>query len=182
MRKLVFTTFMTLDGVFENPGEWSAPYWSDETRQFKRAELFASDALLLGRATYDGFAEAWPTIRDEDGFSERMNALPKYVASATARDLAWNNSRAITGNVAEEVARLKAGDGGDLLIYGSGVLTRSLLPYGLIDEFRFLLYPLLQGTGKRLFPGGSTPTGLTLVETRPFESGVCLLTYRPAAK
>lgn len=178
MKKLVLTTFMSLDGVFEEPGNWSMPYWNEETAKFKTEEFQATEALLLGRITYEGFAAAWPA-RSGDEFSDRMNSIRKYVVSTTLTNPSWQNTQVITSNVAEEIAKLKEGDGGDLLLSGSGVLTRSLLPYGLIDEYRILLYPILLGAGKRLFPGGSPETKLTLVESKAFQTGVNLLIYHP---
>jgi dihydrofolate reductase len=186
LRKVIVSMFVSLDGVMEDPGGaekfehggWTIPYWDDEIGKFKLDELFASDALLLGRVTYQGFAAVWPSQNDEAGFADRMNGLPKYVVSTTLQDLEWNNSRLIKGNVAEEVSRLKEQPGQDILIAGSGILVNTLLQDGLIDEYRLLVYPVVLGSGKRLFKEGSI-TGLRLVETKTFGSGVVLLTYRP---
>ena len=177
MRQLIAAVYMSLDGVVEEPS-WTMPYWSNECRRFKRDELFASDALLLGRVTYQGFAEAWPSAKDEDGFAERINALPKFVASTTLREADWN-AKIIEADVAQEVARLKAQDGGNLLIYGSGDLLASLLPLDLIDELRLIICPVVVGQGKRLFAEG-TQTKLKLLDTQTFEHGVIMLTYRLA--
>ncbi|PNY80958.1 dihydrofolate reductase family protein [Deinococcus koreensis] len=176
MGKIVISEFLSLDGVMENP-VWTVPYRNDDGAAFKRTELFASDALLLGRVTYQGFAEAWPSQTDEQGFADRMNGLPKHVVSTTLQGPEWNNSVVIGKNVAEEVARLRAQPGGDILVYGSGELTRFLLEQGLVDQLNLLVYPLTLGAGKRLF--GETPVKLRLTESRTFTSGVVLLVYTP---
>ncbi len=180
MRRLVLSTSVTLDGVFEGPADWSIPFWDDEAMRFKHDELFASDALLLGRVTYEGFAAAWPSMTDEHGFADRMNSLPKYVVSTTLEEATWNNSRLIRENVIEEVAALKGQTGGDILLAGSAVLMHSLLPHNLIDEYRFLLHPIVVGNGQRLFSAGIDSTVLRLAGTRAFCSGVVVLTYHPA--
>lgn len=189
MGKVVVSEFVSLDGVIEDPGGaekfehggWTIPYWSDDIGAFKFDELMTSDALLLGRVTYEGFAAAWPGQADEAGFADRMNNLPKYVVSTTLDKADWNNSTIISGNVAEEVASLKEQPGQDILINGSGKLIQSLMPDNLIDEYRLLVYPIVLGSGKRLFQGGIDTT-LKLVESRAFDSGVILLRYQPAAK
>src|SRR5436305_2996163 len=119
MRKLVVSEYVTLDGVMEAPNKWSFQFWNEEAAQFKFDELFASDALLLGRVTYQGFAAAWPSMKDEAGFGDRMNGLPKYVVSTTLEEAAWNNSTLIKENVAEAVAALKQQPGQDILVAGS---------------------------------------------------------------
>jgi dihydrofolate reductase len=189
MGKVVVSEFVSLDGVIEDPGGaekfehggWTIPYWSADIGAFKFDELMTSDALLLGRVTYEGFAAAWPGQADEAGFADRMNNLPKYVVSTTLDKADWNNSTIISGNVAEEVASLKEQPGQDILINGSGKLIQSLMPDNLIDEYRLLVYPIVLGSGKRLFQGGIDTT-LKLVESRAFDSGVILLRYQPAAK
>lgn len=190
MRKVIVQEYMSLDGVMEDPGGaegfehggWTVPYWNDEIGQVQQDELFASDALLLGRVTYQGFAAAWPSMTDEAGFADRMNGLPKFVASTTLQEpLAWNNSRLITGDVAEEVAKLKQQPGQDILIYGSGELVRRLGQHDLIDEYRLLVYPVALGSGKQLFRDGSK-ISLRPVETRALGSGVVLLSYQPERK
>lgn len=180
MRKVVMTEYVTLDGVFEEPGHWSGPFFNDEAGRFKYDELFASDALLLGRVTYEGFAAAWPTMEGTGDFGERMNGIPKYVVSTTLTDPAWNNSTVIDGDVAAEIAKLKAQDGQDILLSGSAELVNSLLPTGLIDEYRFMVHPLVLGMGKRLFQDGPDTTTLKLVDTKPFSTGIVVLTYVPA--
>jgi dihydrofolate reductase len=180
-RTLAATLFMTLDGVVEAPEKWSFPFWSDETGKFKLAELHATDALLLGRVTYEGFAAAWPGQKDPDGFADRFNSMPKYVASKTLKRLEWNNSHLIKGELAAEVSKLKQKPGGDIVIHGSPTLIRSLLPHNLIDEYRLLVYPLVRGQGKRLFDEASQ-ANLKLVESETFSKGVVKLVYRPAIK
>src|SRR5213080_791205 len=180
-RTLAATLFVSLDSVVESPEKWSFPFWSEETQKFKFDETFASDALLLGRVTYEGFAAAWPGRKDPDGFADRFNSMPKYVASRTLKKLAWNNSHLIQGDLAAEVSKLKQQPGQDIVIHGSPGLIRSLLPSGLIDEFRLLVYPLVLGQGKRLFDEASQAS-LKLVESTTFSKGVVKLVYRPADK
>jgi dihydrofolate reductase len=181
MRKVVVTEYVSLDGVMDEPGTWSFPFFNDEAAKFKYDELFASDALLLGRVTYQGFAAAWPTMTDTGDFGERMNSMPKYVASRTLDTVEWNASL-IKGDVAEEVAKLKQQPGQDILVAGSGELVHTLMQHDLIDEYRLMLHPIVLGSGKRLFREGSDTKTLRLVETKPFSSGVVILTYHPAAK
>ena len=178
MRNIIVTEFITLDGVTEAPEKWSFPFWNDEISKFKHDELFASDALLLGRVTYQGFAAAWPSRTDKQGYADRINSLPKYVVSTTLEKPEWNNSTLIKANVAEEIAKLKQQPGQDIVIHGSNTLVRALMPHNLIDEYRLLVYPIVLGSGKRLFQDGSNAT-LKLVETKPFSSGVVALTYQP---
>jgi dihydrofolate reductase len=180
MRKVVATEYLTLDGVFQEPGQWSFPFWSDEAAKFKFDELFASDALLLGRLTYEGFAAAWPSMTDEQGFADRMNGFPKYIVSSTLDKPEWNNSTVIKGNISEEVEKLKEEPGQDILLAGSGQLVEALMRDDLIDEFRFMVHPIILGSGKRLFRNGIEKQVLKLVDTKPFSSGVVVLTYEPA--
>ncbi len=187
MRKVVVSEFVSLDGVMEDPGGaekfehggWTRPYWSDEIGKFKFDELFASDALLLGRVTYQGFAAAWPSVKDEAGFADRMNGLPKLVASTSLDKVEWNNSSLIKADVADEVARLKQQPGQDILVAGSATLVQALMQHGLVDDFRLLVYPVVLGSGKRLFQDGRR-ADLKLVEARPVGAGVVALTYRTA--
>jgi len=176
-RTLAATLFMTLDGVVEAPDKWSFPFWSDETGKFKLDELRATDALLLGRVTYEGFAAAWPGRKDEEGFADRFNSMPKYVASKTLKKPEWNNSHLIKGDLAAEVSKLKQQPGHDIVIHGSPTLIRSLLPHDLIDEYRLLVYPIVLGRGKRLFDEASQAK-LKLVESETFSKGVVKLVYR----
>ncbi|RPD46197.1 dihydrofolate reductase [Hymenobacter sediminis] len=180
MRKVVVAMYLTLDGVMENPA-WTTPYFDEEVAQAQHALLFASDALLLGRVTYQGFATAWPTMQDEQGFADRMNALPKYVASTTLNTLEWN-ATLLQGDVPTAVSELKQQPGQQLLVYGSGELVRTLLAHDLIDEYRLMVHPLVLGSGQKLFTDGDAATTLQLVASTATASGVLLLTYRPAPK
>ena len=187
MGSIVVSEFITLDGVFQDPGGtgeierggWSFRSSDTEGQQFKLNELAAAGALLLGRVTYLGFAAAWPSMHDSAGFAGKMNSMPKYVVSTTLDELTWNNSTLIKGNVAEQVSRLKQEVDGDILIFGSGQVAETLRAHDLIDEYRLMVYPIVVGSGKRLFGDGSTPTTLDLVEARPLSSGIVILTYRP---
>lgn len=175
MRKLVVTEFMSLDGVVEAP-MWSLPYWNDEIANFKGEEGNASDALLLGRVTYEGFAAAWPNSTDEG--APYFNSVRKYVVSTTLDKAEWNNSVIIKDNVVEEIARLKQQDGRDITVHGSALLAQTLVRHGLVDSYRFLVYPLVLGKGRRMFDEG-TEAKLKLVDTRTFSSGVVGLIYEP---
>ena len=175
MRQLVVSEFVSLDGVMGEPQDWSFPFANDEFMAFKREELWASDAQLLGRKTYEGFAEAWPTRQGE--FADRLNAAPKYVVSTTLADAGWNNSHIIKTNVAAEIGALKASNGPDILVHGSRTLVQTLLSEGLIDELRLLVYPLVLGAGLRLFD--STGVKLNLIESKAFATGVVALRYAP---
>jgi dihydrofolate reductase len=178
MRRVVWSEYISLDGVVHEPGSWSIPYFSDDLAKYKSDELWASDALLLGRLTYEGFAAAWPDMEEIEGdFAVRMNTLPKYVASTTLETAGWNYSTILRENVPETVARLKQDPGQDILIGGSGALAKSLLPHGVVDEIRMLVHPIVVGAGKRLFEGTEEPIGFTLVDTLRFASGVVALTY-----
>jgi dihydrofolate reductase len=182
VRKVIASEFVTLDGVMEDPS-WTFQFSSEEQQKFKFDELFASDALLLGRMTYEGFAAAWPTMTDEVGFADKMNSMPKFVVSTTLEEpLEWNNSTLIKGDVAEEVSRLKQQPGQDILIYGSGELVHTLMQHGLIDEYRIMVFPVFLGSGKRLFKDGSDTKVLRFVDTKTFSSGGVVLTYQPAEK
>jgi len=175
MRKLKLAMYVALDGVVEGPA-WTAPFWNDELSQLQADYLFSSDALVLGRVTYEGFAASWPSMEESTGdFGRKMNSMPKFVASRTLTDAEWNAS-IIEGDVAAEVARLKEQNGGDLLIYGSGRLVDELTRLGLIDEYRLIVYPVLVGSGKKHFE--TVPeTTLRLVESTVTEPGVAVLTY-----
>jgi dihydrofolate reductase len=185
MRQVVVSTYLTLDGVMEDPG-WSAPYWSDEAQQFARDQLWASGALLLGRRTYELFAASWPTqewIEREGEFAERMNSLPKHVASTTfGEPLEWQNSSLLKGDVAEAVGELRQQPGQDILMYSSVELMHTLMRHDLVDVYRLWLHPLVLGSGRRLFKDGIGKTELELVETTNLPNGVVVLTYQPAGK
>jgi dihydrofolate reductase len=185
MRKVIVSEFVSLDGVMEDPGGaektrhggWSFQFFNDESARYKRDELFACDALLLGRVTYQGFAAAWPTMSDPQGFADRMNGLPKFVASTTLKQLDWNNSRLLEGDIAAAVGKLKQQPGQDILVAGSGTLVRTLMQHDLIDEYRLMVHPVVLGGGKRLFADGTDRKVLKLTETRAFASGVVVLSY-----
>jgi dihydrofolate reductase len=183
MRKVVASEFVTLDGVMEDPS-WTFQFTGEEQQTFKFDELAASDALLLGRVTYEGFAAAWPHMTEQAGeYAEMMNGYPKYVVSTTLEEpLEWNNSTLIEGDVAEEVSRLKQQPGKDILIFGSGDLVNTLMRHDLIDECRLMVFPVVLGSGQRLFRDGIDKIVLRLVDTETFGSGVVVLTYQPAAK
>jgi dihydrofolate reductase len=179
-RKVVASTYITLDGYIDEPGVWSFPFWSEEAMQFKAKELRESDAQLLGRLTYEGFAAAWPTMEGTGEFGEKMNSMRKYVASRTLETATWN-ATIIKGDVADKVRELKQEDGGDLLIGGSGQLIDYLTKHELIDEYRLMIVPIVLGNGtKRLFNGVPQRT-FTLVDTLAFPTGVVVNTYHPAA-
>lgn len=176
MRPLIVTEFLSLDGVYEEHSPWRAPYRPDDG-PFKRDELFASSALLLGRTTYEDFAAYWPTATG--AFAERMNALPKFVATSRPGPLGWN-ATALGPDVLADVQTLKAQPGGPLLVYGSGTLAQTLLRRGLVDELRLMVFPVVLGRGKRLFDT-LEHVPLTLLDTREMGAGVLLLTYGPDA-
>ncbi|HET7146710.1 MAG TPA: dihydrofolate reductase family protein [Gaiellaceae bacterium] len=182
MADIVITEFISLDGVVEDPGGaegfvhggWTFPYWNDEIAAFKLDETLRADALLLGRVTYEGFAAAWPGRTDEQGFADKMNAMPKYVVSATLVDPEWSNTTVVA---LDEVASLKERHEGDVLVAGSASLARALVEDGLADELRLLVYPVALGTGKRLFGEGGKQD-LRLARSEAYSSGVVNLTYR----
>jgi dihydrofolate reductase len=174
MGKIVVSQFLTLDGVMEDPGGaeaferggWAFQFdRGDEGDRFKLDEVMSSDALLLGRTTFEGFAEAWPSR--EGDFADKFNGMPKYVVSTTLTDPAWNNSQVISGDIAGAVQRLRDAPGGDILVNGSARLVSFLLDRGLIDELRLMIFPIVLGTGKRLFPDGIASSSLQLQESRP---------------
>ena len=191
MGKVVVTEFVSLDGVFEDPGGsegtehagWSFKFdRGEDGNRFKLDELMAADAQLLGRVTYEGFAKAWPEREDEVGFAKKFNSMPKYVVSTTLEDPEWENSTVIKGNVPDEVSQLKEQYDGDILISGSGQLVRSLMKDGLIDEYHLMVFPVVLGSGKRVFDGATT-TSLKLTNTQQVgPDGVTVLTYVPLEK
>ena len=177
MRKVIVSEFVSLDGVIEAP-EWAAQF-GDEENAYKMEELFACDALLLGRVTYQEFAAVWPGMAADTGeYGERMNNLPKYVVSTTLQEMEWNASL-IQGNITEEISRLKQQSGQDLLVSGSGELVHSLTQHHLIDEYRLMIFPVVVGSGKRLFAEGSEKQAIKLIEAKAFSSGVVVLSYEP---
>jgi dihydrofolate reductase len=193
VRKVIASEFVALDGVIENPS-WTFRFTGKEQQKFKFDELSASDALLLGRVTYEGFAAAWPRMTEQAGelsasdalrlgrYADMMNGYPKYVASTTLEELLeWNNSTLIEGGVTEEVSKLKRQPGKDILIFGSGNLVNTLMRHDLIDEYRLMIFPIIVGSGQRFFADGIDEMVLELVDTETFGSGVVVLTYRPAS-
>ena len=175
MRKLIVTEFLTLDGMFEDPTP-PPGYPSPEIGKFKYDELFASDALLLGRVTYKGFAKYWPTMKGTSDFAERMNSLPKFVATTTLRSLEWN-ATALEGDVVAAVKTLKQQEGQNLLVYGSGTFAQVLLRHSLVDELRLMVYPLVRGSGRRFW--GEDKLLYKLASSRELGAGVVLLVYEP---
>ena len=182
MRKVVAAEFLSLDGVMESPDQWHFPYFNDEMGQAIGEGFETSDALLMGRVLYEEWVAFWPNQNpDENPVAEHMNGLRKYVVSTTLQEpLEWNNASLINGDVAEEISRLKQQPGKDITISGSGALVRSLLGYGLLDELKLMVHPIVVGSGKKLFEDGEQQTPLELVESRTFTTGVVYLTYRPA--
>ena len=189
MRKLVVSEFVSLDGVMEDPGGaegyahggWTFKFSDPAGMKFKLDEVMTHDAMLLGRVTYEGFAAAWPSITDEVGFADKMNGMPKYVVSTTLdAPLDWSNSTLITGDVEQAVAALKQQPGGDILVAGSRTLVQALKAADLIDEYRLMVFPILLGSGKRLFGDSADAATLTLAGSQALDSGTLILTYRPA--
>jgi dihydrofolate reductase len=178
MRKVKLAMYVSLDGVVENPA-WTGPFWNDELSQLQKDYLFASDALLLGRVTYQGFAAAWPTMEGTGEFGDKMNSMPKFVFSNSLETGEWN-ATLLKGDPAAEVAELKEQPGQDLLIYGSGDLVDELTRHRLIDEYRLMLHPVIVGSGKRLF-NGLEEIPLRLADTTATETGVVVLTYTRGA-
>ena len=191
MGKVVVTEFMTLDGVIQDPGGsegtghggWGFRHPTPDGQQFKFNELLNSDAQLFGRVTYEGFAAAWPNMEEETGeFGRLMNEMPKYVVSTTLGDASWKNTTIISGDVVNEVSNLKQKYRKDILVSGSAALVGTLRDHDLIDEYHIMMHPIVLGTGKRLFPDGTTPGDLVLVDSSLAGPDVLLLVYRPAAR
>jgi dihydrofolate reductase len=182
MRKVVAWELVSLDGVMESPEEWSFSYSNDEMAEANAAGMAASDAVLLGRVTYEEFAAFWPyQDRAEQPFTDYLNDNSKYVVSTTLQEpLEWQNSTLIEGNVAEKIVELKRRPGKDITILGSGALVGTLLQEDLLDELRLMVHPVVVGRGKRLFEEGSDRKTLELVDSKTFSVGVLYLTYRPA--
>lgn len=181
--KIVASEFVSLDGVAESPDQWMGPYMAADAGKFKYDELFASDALLLGRTTYQMFASYWPSATEEsDGsprdFINRMNSLPKYIASTTLRTVEWN-ARLLTGDLASALADVKRQTAQNILLYGSTALFRALARENLIDEYCLMVFPIVVGHGERLFGEGERAE-LALASSQTFSSGAVALTYKPA--
>lgn len=189
MRKVIVSELLSLDGVMEDPGGaegfahggWSMKFNDPEGMRFKLEELMACDAMLLGRVTYEGFAAAWPSMKDGVGFAEKMNGMAKHVVSSTLSDASWNNSTVISGDLREAVLELKASDGQDILVAGSASLVQWLLAHGLVDELRLMVHPILLGSGKRLFGEMGQPATFDLAQATPLQSGSVILIHRSRA-
>jgi dihydrofolate reductase len=184
--KIVVTEFVSLDGVMEAPGggeEFKHGGWTfeinrgEEGDKFKLDETLASDALLLGRVTYEGFAAAWPSREGE--FADKFNSMPKYVVSSTLEEPGWDNSTVLSGDLAEEVGKLKEEHGGDIVVHGSAQLVQALLERDLVDELRLMVFPIVLGSGKRLFGETGDKKPLRLVDSKMVGDGVAILVYRP---
>ena len=187
MARIVVTEFVTLDGVMEAPGgEPGHPHsgWVMRTPDagqmaFKLEETLAAESLLIGRVTYESFAGAWPDRTDEAGFADKMNSMPKFVVSTTLHDPEWNNSTVISGNVAEAIAALRRARDGVILVAGSRTLVHFLMEHDLVDEYRLMVFPVVLGSGRKLFPETSDPTPLTLTGSTAYDSGVVVQVYEP---
>ena len=187
MGKIVVTEFVSLDGVMEDPGGaegFKHGGWTfeiprgDEGDKFKLDETRESSALLLGRRTYEGFAEAWPSREGE--FADKFNSMPKYVVSSTMGEPTWTNTTVLKGDVADEVAKLRERQDGDIAVHGSASLVQSLLEHDLVDELRLMVFPVVLGTGKRLFGQTTDKKRLRLVDSRLVGDGVNIVIYAPA--
>jgi dihydrofolate reductase len=188
MGRIVVTEFVSLDGVMEAPGggeEFEYAGWTfeidrgEEGDRFKLEEALGAEALLLGRVTYEGFAAAWPAMQGE--FADKFNSMPKYVVSSTLKEAGWNNSRVLTGDVVEEVSKMREQTSGDLVVNGSARLVQTLLEHDLIDELRLMVFPVVLGRGKRLFGDTSDKKRLRLADSRTVGDGVAILVYESAA-
>ena len=186
MRKLIVTEFVTLDGVMEAPGGepghthsgWVFDFIGDEQMKYKFDEILEAGVQLIGRVTYESFAGAWP--EREGPFAEKMNSMPKYVVTTTLDELQWDNCTAIRDDIPGEVAKLKQEDGGPILVAGSRTLVHTLMEHDLVDEYRLMVFPVALGSGARLFPESPDKLTLELTDTKTFETGVQVNTYRPA--
>ena len=186
MGRIVVTEFISLDGVIEAPGggeDYKHGGWTfaiergPEGDQFKLDELVEAEAQLLGRRTYEGFAAAWPGMSDGAGFAEKMNSMPKYVVSSTLETAEWNNTTVLSGDLAEEIARVKREVDGVILVAGSAQLVQGLLEHGLVDELRLMVFPVVLGSGKRLFGAGEEALSLKLTDSNTVGDGIAILTY-----
>ena len=189
MARIIVTEFISLDGVVEDPGgseDYKYGGWSfefsrgDEGDKFKLDETMDSDALLLGRVTYEGFAAAWPS-RDGE-FADRFNSMPKYVVSSTLQEPGWNNSTVLKGDVVQEVSKLRQEQDGNIVVHGSAQLVQTLLEHDLVDELRLMVFPVVLGAGKRLFGDTSDKKRLRLTDSKRVGDGVDILIYEPAGK
>jgi dihydrofolate reductase len=183
MRKIISSTYVSLDGVIEDPA-WTMPYFDDEAAAFAGEQTAAADALLMGRRTYEGFAAVWPTQDESDPSTGAayFNNVKKYVASTTLTDPEWNNSEVLQGDLIEAVTGLKAQQGKDILMYGYGTVTHALVKAGLVDEVRFWIHPVFVGGPSVSAPLSDVQTTLTLAGTKVLKSGVIVATYTPVAQ
>ena len=190
MGRIVVTEFVSLDGVMEDPGgsehskhgAWTFKFnRGEEGNKFKVDEVQNAEAQLLGRVTYEGFAEAWPT-RTGDPFSDKFNSMPKYVVSSKLKKAAWNNSTILQGDVVDEVSKLKQKVPGDILVSGSAKLVQTLIANDLVDQLNLMVFPVILGSGKRLFGETKDLKTLQLAESKTVGDGVAILVYKPAGK
>jgi dihydrofolate reductase len=189
MGRIVVTEFVSLDGVIEDPGggeEYEHAGWTfkidrgDDGDKFKLDETMDTEALLLGRKTYEGFAAAWPSRTDEVGFADKFNSMPKYVVSSTLENPEWNNTTVLKGDPVEEVSKLRQRPGGDIVVHGSAQLVQTLLEHDLVDELRLMIYPVVLGTGKRLFGETSDKRRQRLTDSKTVGDGITTCIYEPA--
>src|SRR5918994_2816561 len=186
MPKIIVSEFVTLDGVMEPPGGepghphsgWVFDFMGEEQIQYKLEETLEAESLLIGRVTYESFAGAWPKRSGE--FADKLNAMPKHVVSTTLKDPEWHNTAVIGDNVVENISRLREGAGGPIVVHGSRTLVHTLMEYDLVDEYRLMIFPVILGSGRKLFPETPTKTTLRLVDSRSFGSGVVVHAYHPA--
>ncbi|MBX9454339.1 MAG: dihydrofolate reductase family protein [Mesorhizobium sp.] len=185
MGRIIATQYMSLDGVIQDPvgmegsglGDWTGPFSrGPKGDAFKHRELADADAMIYGRVTYDGFAAVWPLVNDPEGYAARINSLPKYVASRTLETVDWSNSSLIEGDLVDAARKIRASVDGDVLIFGSASIVHQLLPHGLVDELRLMVFPTILGRGTRLFPDGVAAT-LELAGNEQFGDGIVLLRY-----
>jgi dihydrofolate reductase len=182
MGKIVNATYMTLDGDISNMADWHTDYFGDDATQAATAQLSGSEALIMGRATYDGFSNAWPERAGTDDFADRMNGIKKYVVSSTLQDPAWSNTSVISGDdVVEQIRKVKAATDKDILQYGFGSVTRLLLDNGLLDEFRVWLHPVLSGkaTAEQVLYRDALQTKFTFNGVETHSTGLIILSYTP---
>lgn len=190
--RLTVTTFLSLDGVYQSPGGpdedgtgyeyggWTAPYFDENSGKFITTNFANAEAFLLGRKTYEIFAGYWPRVTDPDNpIAAPLNSLPKYVVTSTLASLDWNNSTPVTGNLVDEVGKLKARPGNELQVHGSGQLVQALIAGGLVDELRLMIFPVILGTGKQLFPREPVAAAMRLADSQTTTTGVTMLTLRP---
>jgi dihydrofolate reductase len=183
LRKLIVSEWMTLDGVFDADSmkEWFEPYESQDRQEYIKENVLTSDAFLVGRVTYEMLASYWPNQKNNfAGIADRLNSAPKYVVSSPLKKAEWNNSTIIKENLVEEITKLKQQPGQDILIFGSASLVQSLMEADLVDEYRFLVHPIIMGSGKRFFRDEMVATKLKLVKTKTLNSGVILDCYQSA--